>query len=109
MVAWVTAVTCTGAGAGSSFSAFFAQPAAPQAIASAAAGPTQTGTAGDAAFCGQLRVGWHFCGKRDPQAKGVVERWQGYAETNFEPGRVFAKKPLLDLESNPAAALGRYR
>ena len=36
-----------------------------------------------AAFCGQLRVGWHFCGKRDPQAKGVVERWQGYAETQL--------------------------
>ena len=49
-----------------------------------------------AAFCGQLRVGWHFCGKRDPQAKGLVERWQGYAETNFEPGRVFANE--LDFE-----------
>jgi hypothetical protein len=49
-----------------------------------------------AAFCGQLRVGWHFCGKRDPQAKGVVERWQGYAETNFEPGRVFANE--LDFQ-----------
>jgi transposase len=49
-----------------------------------------------AAFCGQLRVGWHFCGKSDPQAKGVVERWQGYAETNFEPGRVFANE--LDFQ-----------
>ncbi|HEV7564035.1 MAG TPA: IS21 family transposase [Solirubrobacterales bacterium] len=49
-----------------------------------------------AAFCGQLRVGWHFCGERDPQAKGVVERWQGYAETNFEPGRVFANE--LDFQ-----------
>ena len=27
-----------------------------------------------AAFCGQLRVGWHFCDAGDPQAKGVVER-----------------------------------
>ena len=33
---------------------------------------------------------------RDPQAKGVVERWQGYAETNFEPGRVFANE--LDFQ-----------
>jgi transposase len=49
-----------------------------------------------AAFCGQLRVGWHFCRPRDPQAKGVVERWQGYAETNFEPGRVFANE--LDFQ-----------
>jgi transposase len=45
-----------------------------------------------AAFCGALRVGWHFCEPRDPQAKGAVERLQGYAETNFEPGRVFANE-----------------
>jgi len=45
-----------------------------------------------AALCGQLKVGWHFCRPRDPQAKGVVERLQGYAETNFEPGRVFANE-----------------
>lgn len=43
-----------------------------------------------AAFCGQLRVDWHFCQPADPQAKGAVERLQGYAETNFEPGRTFA-------------------
>jgi hypothetical protein len=29
-----------------------------------------------AAFCGQLRVDWHFCEPADPQAKGVVERLQ---------------------------------
>ena len=45
-----------------------------------------------AAFCGQLRVDWHFCEPADPQAKGAVERLQGYAETNFEPGRVFANE-----------------
>ncbi|MDQ3145399.1 MAG: IS21 family transposase [Actinomycetota bacterium] len=45
-----------------------------------------------AALCGQLKVGWHFCRPRDPQAKGCVERLQGYAETNFEPGRVFANE-----------------
>jgi Mu transposase-like protein len=28
--------------------------------------------------------------KADPQAKGAVERLQGYVETNFEPGRRFA-------------------
>jgi transposase len=42
-----------------------------------------------AAFCGELRVGWHFCGPADPQAKGLVERLQGYLETSFEPGRSF--------------------
>jgi transposase len=41
-----------------------------------------------AALCGQLRVGWRFCERADPQAKGAVERVQGYLETNFEPGRV---------------------
>jgi transposase len=45
-----------------------------------------------AALCGQLKVGWHFCRPRDPQAKGAVERLQGYAETNFEPGRIFANE-----------------
>jgi len=49
-----------------------------------------------AAFCGQLRVDWHFCEPADPQAKGAVERLQGYAETNFEPGRVFANE--LDFQ-----------
>ena len=43
-----------------------------------------------AAFCGQLKVAWRFCEPADPQAKGAVERLQGYAETNFEPGRSFA-------------------
>ena len=45
-----------------------------------------------AAFCGQLKVGWHFCEPADPQAKGVVERLQGYIETSFEPGRRFVNE-----------------
>lgn len=49
-----------------------------------------------AAFCGQLKVDWHFCEPADPQAKGAVERLQGYAETNFEPGRKFANE--LDFQ-----------
>jgi transposase len=49
-----------------------------------------------AALCGQLRDAWHFCRPRDPQAKGVVERFQGFAETNFEPGRMFANE--LDFQ-----------
>ena len=51
-----------------------------------------------AAFCGQLRVGWHFCEPADPQAKGAVERLQGYAETNFEPGRAFANDLDFQLQ-----------
>ena len=49
-----------------------------------------------AAFCGQLKVAWRFCEPADPQAKGAVERLQGYAETNFEPGRRFANE--LDFQ-----------
>ncbi|MCP9491663.1 MAG: IS21 family transposase [Solirubrobacteraceae bacterium MAG38_C4-C5] len=49
-----------------------------------------------AAFCGRLRVDWRFCEPADPQAKGAVERLQGYAETNFEPGRRFANE--LDFQ-----------
>jgi transposase len=40
-----------------------------------------------AGFCGELKVDWRFCEAADPQAKGAVERLQGFAETNFEPGR----------------------
>lgn len=49
-----------------------------------------------AAFCGQLPVDWHFCEAGDAQAKGAVERLQGYLETNFEPGRRFANQ--LDFQ-----------
>ena len=45
-----------------------------------------------AALCGTLRIGWHLCEAADPQAKGVVERLQGYMETSFEPGRSFANE-----------------
>lgn len=43
-----------------------------------------------ASFCGQLAVGWQFCGPADPEAKGIVERSHGFLETSFEPGRQFA-------------------
>jgi transposase len=58
-----------------------------------------------AAFCGQLKVGWRFCEPADPQAKGAVERLQGYAETNFEPGRVFANE--LDFQDQLDAWFAR--
>jgi transposase len=51
-----------------------------------------------AAFCGQLPVGWYFCEPADPQAKGCVERLQGYMETNFEPGRRFANHLDFQLQ-----------
>ena len=52
-----------------------------------------------AAFCGALRVDWHFCEPRDPQAKGVVERLQDFMERSFEPGRALRQRARL-----PAAA-----
>jgi transposase len=51
-----------------------------------------------AAWCGQLPVGWLFCEPADPQAKGCVERLQGYLETNFEPGRRFANHLDFQLQ-----------
>jgi transposase len=51
-----------------------------------------------AAFCGQLSVGWHFCEKADPQAKGVVERLQDFAERSFEPGRRFVNELDFQLQ-----------
>src|SRR3954451_14381920 len=51
-----------------------------------------------AAFCGALKVGWHFCEPRDPQAKGVVERLQDFLEKSFEPGRSFANELDFQLQ-----------
>jgi hypothetical protein len=51
-----------------------------------------------AGFCGQLLLDWYFCEAKDPQAKGVVERLQGYLETNFEPGRRFANQLDFQLQ-----------
>ena len=51
-----------------------------------------------AGFCGQLKVGWHFCAPADPQAKGVVERLQDFMERSFEPGRVFANELDFQLQ-----------
>jgi transposase len=55
-------------------------------------------TAEFAAFCGALRVGWHFCEARDPQAKGCVERLQDFLERSFEPGRHFANELDFQLQ-----------
>ena len=49
-----------------------------------------------AGFCGQLAVGWRILDRGDCQAKGVVERLQGFMETSFEPGRSFCSE--LDFQ-----------
>ena len=42
------------------------------------------------AFRGALGIGVHLCRPRDPEAKGLTERNNGYFETSFLPGRQFA-------------------
>ncbi|MFE5588159.1 hypothetical protein [Kitasatospora sp. NPDC056531] len=42
-----------------------------------------------AALAGLLATRIHFCRLRDPEAKGLVERANGYLETSFLPGRTF--------------------
>jgi hypothetical protein len=42
-----------------------------------------------AGFCGQLSAGWRILDPGDCEAKGMVERLQGFMETSFEPGRSF--------------------
>jgi hypothetical protein len=49
-----------------------------------------------ASFCGQMSVGWRILDPGDCEAKGVVERLQGFIETSFEPGRSFADE--LDFQ-----------
>jgi hypothetical protein len=41
------------------------------------------------AFRGTLGMGAILCGPADPEAKGIVERNNGYLETSFLPGRRF--------------------
>lgn len=41
------------------------------------------------AFRGTLGIAVHQCRPRDPEARGIVERANGYLETSFLPGRAF--------------------
>jgi len=41
------------------------------------------------AFRGTLGMGAVLCGPNDPEAKGIIERNNGYLETSFLPGRSF--------------------
>jgi transposase len=41
------------------------------------------------AFAGTLGMGFRLCQAADPEAKGMVERANGYFETSFLPGRTF--------------------
>jgi len=59
------------------------------AIGSWKAGRPQL-TAAAQAFRGTLGVGIRLCRPVDPEAKGLIERANGYLETSFMPGRSFS-------------------
>ncbi len=46
-------------------------------------------TSSTQAFAGAVGMGFQLCGPADPEAKGLVERANGYLETSFLPGRRF--------------------
>jgi Integrase core domain len=58
--------------------------------------PTLTGEF--EAFRGSLGIGVHLCRPRDPEAKGLTERNNGYFETSFLPGRVFTGPEDFNLQ-----------
>jgi transposase len=60
-----------------------------------------------AAFCGQLRVGWHFCEPRDPQAKGVVERLQDFIEKASSRAGWRRTSSTISCSSMPGSTPGR--
>ena len=62
-----------------------------------------------AAFCGQLRVDWHFCEPADPQAKGVVERLQGFIETQLRARPRVRQRARLPGPARRAGSRARQR
>ena len=59
------------------------------AVGSWRAGPPKL-TEDFESFRGTLGMGVRQCRPGDPEAKGIVERGNGYLETSFLPGRTFA-------------------
>jgi transposase len=50
------------------------------------------------AFRGTLGMGAVLCARGDPEAKGLVERANGYLETSFLPGRTFGSPADFDVQ-----------
>lgn len=51
-----------------------------------------------AAFAGLLGIKFLLCKPRDPEAKGLVERANGYLETSFLPGRAFTSPADFNVQ-----------
>jgi transposase len=61
------------------------------------------------AFRGTLGVGIWQCRPGDPEAKGLVERANGYLETSFLPGRTFASPHDFNTQLDGWLALANTR
>jgi len=61
------------------------------------------------AFRGTLGIGVHQCRPRDPEAKGIVERANGYLETSFLPGRTFTSPADFNAQLAGWLALANTR
>jgi transposase len=49
-------------------------------------------------FRGVLGAKIHICNPADPEAKGLVERANGYLETSFLPGRMFSSRADFNVQ-----------
>ena len=61
------------------------------------------------AFRGTLGAKVHICAPADPEAKGLVERANGYLETSFLPGRTFASPADFNTQLDGWLALANDR
>jgi transposase len=61
------------------------------------------------AFRGTLGAKVHICAPADPEAKGLVERANGYLETSFLPGRSFASPADFNTQLTCWLALANGR
>lgn len=61
------------------------------------------------AFKGTLGMRGRLCAPRDPEAKGLVERANGYLETSFLPGRRFGSPAELNVQLGDWLAIANGR
>ncbi|GAB3879514.1 IS21-like element ISMbo1 family transposase [Terrabacter terrigena] len=61
------------------------------------------------AFRGTLGIAVHQCRPRDPEAKGIVERANGYLESSFLPGRAFSPPADFNIQLTDWLAVANTR
>lgn len=72
-------------------------------------GKTTVLTGDTHAFRGTLGTKVHICAPADPEAKGLVERANGYLETSFLPGRSFTSPADFNAQLDGWLALANNR